>query len=210
MSEQQGPSVGWRFGLQLFNNNFISYRKKVWPWLAILLVLLATTLQLRHQGRFWLCPCGQFYFWWSNIWDAGSSQHLFDPYSFTHLLHGILFFWLLVWSLPQLSPDWRLSLAIFIEALWEMFENSELIIRRYRETTATVGYQGDAIVNSLSDILIIGMGFYLASYLGLRRSMLLFVVTEILLILTSRDSLILAMVMFVYPTDAIKAWQMAY
>jgi len=85
-----------------------------------------------------------------------------------------------------------------------------LIIRRYRETTATVGYQGDAIVNSLSDILIIGMGFYLASYLGLRRSMLLFVVTEILLILTSRDSLILAMVMFVYPTDAIKAWQMAY
>ena len=138
------------------------------------------------------------------------SYYVLDPYSFTHLLHGILFFWLLAWSLSRLSPDWRLSLAISIEALWELFENSELIIQRYRETTATVGYQGDAIVNSLSDILIIGVGFYLASYLGLRRSLLLFVVTEILLILTSRDSLILAMVMFVYPIDAVKAWQMAY
>ena len=191
----------------MFHKYFVSTRKELWPWLAIALVLLGATIQLRNQGRLWICSCGQLYVWAGNVWSADNSQHLFDPYTFTHLLHGVVFCGLLAWSLPRLAPVWRLWLATFIEALWEVVENSEWVIQRYRETTAALGYQGDTIVNSLGDILICGLGFGLALYLGFRRSLVLFVVTEVVLLLWIRDSLILNVVMLIYPIEAIKVWQ---
>jgi hypothetical protein len=182
-------------------------RSNLWPWLAIIAVLVATAVQLHFQGRLWFCSCGQLYLWVGDVWSSDNSQHLFDPYSFTHLLHGVAFFWLLVWTVPRLAPVWRLSLAITVEALWEVIENSEFIIQRYREATAALGYQGDTIVNSLGDILMCGLGFGLALYLGFRRSLVLFVVTEVVLLFWIRDSLILNVVMLIYPIEAIKAWQ---
>jgi hypothetical protein len=180
----------------------------LWPWLAIIAVLGATIFQLHTQGRLWRCACGQVYLWAGDIWSSDNSQHLFDPYTFTHLLHGLAFYGLLAWSLPRLAPAWRLWLAISIEALWEAIENSNFIIQRYREVTLALGYQGDTIVNSLGDILMCGLGFVLARQLGFRRSLLLFVVMEVVLLIWIRDSLVLNIIMLIYPIESLKAWQM--
>ena len=181
-----------------------------WPWVAVVTVLLVTAYQLRSQGRLWWCSCGRLLLWVGDAWSSDTSQHLFDPYSFTHMLHGFLFCGLLAWGIPRLSPVWRLCLAISAEALWEVAENSDFVIRRYRETTAALGYQGDTIVNSLGDIVTCGLGFVIARRLGFRRSLALFVVTEVLLLIWIRDSLTLNVVMLIYPVDAIKAWQASH
>jgi predicted MFS family arabinose efflux permease len=131
------------------------------------------------------------------------------PYSFTHVLHGFLLCGLLALIAPRLSALWRLWLAVSIEALWELIENSEFVIRRYREQTAALGYHGDTIVNSLGDILVCGLGFVLAQHLGFRRAFAVFVLTEVALALWIRDNLTLNIVMLIHPIDAIKEWQAA-
>jgi hypothetical protein len=179
----------------------------VWLWPAFALTIAATILLLRLQGRLWICECGQVLLWVSEAQGANTSQHLFDPYSFTHVLHGFLFFWLIVWLLPRLENGWQLWLAIAVEAAWEVVENSEFVIRRYREATAARGYFGDTIVNSLGDILACGLGFLLARYLGVRRSILVFLLVEVLLVIWIRDSLLLNILMLLFPIEAIKRWQ---
>ena len=180
----------------------------MWPWLAVAATLAAAVFQLRQQGRLWWCACGRVLVWSGDAWSADNSQHLFDPYSFTHVLHGFAFCGLLAWVLPRLSWDWRLALAVALEAAWEVFENSAFIINRYRESTLALGYTGDTIVNSFGDIVACGLGFLLARRLGFRRTLLIFVLTEIVLLIWIRDSLILEILMLIYPIDAIKAWQL--
>ncbi len=94
------------------------YRKIIWPMLAVGTVVLLAIYQLRSQGRIWWCLCGQYYLWAGNIWSKHNSQHLLDPYSFTHILHGMAYYALLRWLLPRLPARWRFLLAIMIEALW--------------------------------------------------------------------------------------------
>lgn len=178
------------------------------PWLAIVAVLAIAVFQLRHQGRTWWCSCHQYFLWAGEIWSSHNSQHLFDPYSFTHVLHGFAFCWLLTLGLPRLTPAWRLWLATLLEAAWEVFENTEFVIQRYREETAALGYTGDSVFNSLGDILTCILGFMIAQRLGFKRSILVFAVTEVLLLLWIRDSLLLEILMLIYPIDALKAWQM--
>jgi Protein of unknown function (DUF2585) len=178
--------------------------------LALVGVLVAATLQLRHQGRSWWCSCHQPYLWVGDIWSSHTSQHLLDPYAFTHVLHGFLFFWLLYLLLPRIPKLWQLSLTIALEALWEIFENTEFTIQRYRETTAALGYQGDSVANSLGDLAMCGIGFLLAQKLGLRRSFGVFALTEIVLILWIRDSLLMEILTLIYPIDWLKAWQMGH
>ncbi len=187
---------------------FNSLAKDKKAWLIIALIIVVTVLLLSSQGRLWICACGQIYAWVGDTWSSDNSQHLFDPYSFTHLLHGIVFFWGLFWLWPQLAIVWRLVLAIAIESAWEVAENSAFIINRYREATAALGYEGDTIVNSLGDIFMCAVGFWLAYKLGFRRSVVLFLVTELILTLWIRDSLILNIIMLIYPIEAIKAWQL--
>ena len=182
--------------------------RKLWPWLAIFIVLAAAAYQLHNQGRLWLCSCGRVLVWAGNVWSSDNSQHLLDPYSFTHMLHGFAFCGLLAWVMPKLSWDWRLWLAILIEAAWEVLENSDFVINRYREATAALGYQGDTVINSLGDIVVCGLGFLLARQLGLRRSIVVFVLTEVVLLIWIRDSLLLNILMLIYPVDEVKAWQM--
>ena len=183
--------------------------KRILPWLAIVLVLAGTIYQLRGQGRLWWCSCDYLLLWSGDPWSSDNSQHLLDPYSFTHVLHGFVLCGLLALIVPRLSPVWQLWVAVSIEALWEVVENSDFVIRRYREETAALGYRGDTIVNSLGDILVCALGFALARYLGLRLTLALFVVTEVALAFLIRDSLLLNIIMLVYPIDAIKAWQAA-
>ena len=181
--------------------------RKLWPWLLAGLILAAAVLLLRVQGRSWFCSCGYFLLWSADAWGSDNSQHLLDPYSFTHVLHGFLLWWLLAWMLPRMSVAWRLSLAVALEALWEVIENTNFVIERYREATQALGYHGDTVVNSLGDILMCALGFLVAWRLGFRRTLALFVLTEVVLLVWIRDSLLLNILMLLYPLDGIKAWQ---
>ena len=182
--------------------------RKLWPWLAIVLVTIATALQLHRQGRAWFCACGRILVWTSEAWSGNTSQHLLDPYSFTHMLHGFVFCGLLAWGFgARVSWEWKLCLAVLIEALWELFENTEFVVNRYRENTMALGYEGDTVFNSLGDILACALGFLIARQLGWRRALLMFVLTEIVLLFWIRDSLLLSVLMLIFPVDALKAWQ---
>jgi len=193
--EAQGrPGPGWR--------------KDLWPWPAIVAVLAVAAYQLRRQGRLWWCSCGELYLWSGDTRGAHTSQHLFDPYSFTHILHGVVLCGVLAWAVSRLSPLWRFCLAVSLETLWEVFENSDFIIQRYRAATVSLGYQGDTIANSLGDIASFGIGYVLAGRLGFRGSLAFFAVTEAVLLLWIGDSLLLNIVMLIHPMEGIKAWQM--
>lgn len=177
-------------------------------WLATGALLVVAALLLRSQGRIWLCSCGYVLLWAGDIWSADNSQHIFDPYSFTHILHGFGFFWLLYLIVPRLSLGWRLWIALLIESAWEVAENSSAIIDRYREATLALGYNGDTILNSLSDILLCGFGFWLARRMGWKLTLALFIATEVILAFWIRDGLLLNMLMLIHPIESIKAWQM--
>jgi len=179
-----------------------------WPVFAIVASFAATALMLRLEGRLWFCACGSIQLWSGKICSANNSQHFLDPYSFTHVLHGFLFFWLIAWLLSRLRANWQLALAVAIEAGWEVFENTNFIIDRYRSETAALGYTGDTVVNSFGDILCCLIGFIIARRLGWRRSLVVFAILEVVLIVWIKDSLVLEILMLVVPLDAIRTWQM--
>ncbi len=170
-------------------------------------VFAATAVLLRFEGRLWLCKCGYISFWVGNTCSSDNSQHFLDPYSFTHVLHGIAFFWIIGWLGRKLKNSWQLLLAVILEAAWEVFENTNFVIERYRTATAAFGYTGDTVVNSLGDILCCVLGFLIAQRLGMRRSIIAFVVMEVILLLWIKDSLLLEILMLTFPIDAIKGWQ---
>jgi hypothetical protein len=184
-------------------------RKSFRPWAVCAAVLLAAALRLRAQGRSWLCECGYFLLWTGDTWSADNSQHLFDPYALTHVLHGFLFCGLLALIAPGLDARWRLCLAVAAEALWEVVENTEFVVNRYRETTAALGYRGDTVINSLGDVAACAVGFVIALRLGWRRALLVFVAVEASLLFWIKDGLLLNIIMLLYPSDAIRQWQAA-
>ena len=180
---------------------------------AITLIVLGMTGVLVAMGRRLWCQCGQAIPWSWDIWTEHSSQHLIDPYFFTHVLHGVIFFWILsaVGSFqkpPLLSPSTKWTLAILAEALWEVFENSPMVIHRYRETTMALGYTGDSIANSIFDVIACALGYYAASRIRARWSLVMLVVFEVGMLMTIRDSLLLNIIMLLSPIEAIKEWQM--
>jgi hypothetical protein len=174
---------------------------------AIGLVLLLVVVLLHAEGRMFICTCGHFAVWTSDTCSSNTSQQLLDPYSFTHVLHGFLFFWLIALLFRRMNSSWQLSLALLLEGAWEVFENTRFVIDKYRTETAALGYTGDTIVNSLGDLTCAFVGFIVARKLGLRRSLIGFVVVEIVLIVWIRDSLLLQILMLVRPVEAIKIWQ---
>lgn len=177
--------------------------------LSVVVTVIAALIALNLQGRVWWCQAGDYLPWAWNIWSTHNSQHLIDPYSFTHILHGVLEFWLIglvFWKVPL---AWRFVIAIFIESSWEVLENTNYMINRYREETISLDYFGDSIINSIADIVCCGLGFLLAYKLRFWKSIVLFIATEVILLLTIRDSLIVNIIMLIYPIEAIKAWQMA-
>ena len=184
--------------------------KKLLPAITIAAILVSTALLLHYEGRLWMCACGRILVWAGNVCSSDNSQHLFDPYSFTHILHGFAFCALLALLVPKLPLSWRLCLAILLEASWELLENSQYVIGRFRETTAALGYQGDTVVNSLGDIAACVVGFLLARKLGLWRSLIIFIATEVILTIWIKDSLLLEIIMLIHPIDALKTWQMCH
>ena len=174
-----------------------------------LMMVVAVVVILQMQGRVWWCQAGDMVPWSWNIWSTHNSQHIIDPYSFTHLLHGVLEFWLIGFVFRRMPIVWRLALAIFIESSWEVAENSTMVIERYRAATISLDYFGDSIINSIADIACCATGFVIAYKLKFWRSLLLFLTTEALLIVFIKDSLVINIIMLLFPIDAIKNWQMS-
>lgn len=180
------------------------------PFAAAVAVMVLMSLTLGWMGRIWWCKLGDWGIYVHEAWNSShTSQHLFDPYTFTHILHGVLFFWLTGLLVSRVAMEWRFLIATVAEAAWEVFENSPYIIEKYRENTASLDYFGDSIANSVGDVIACAVGFWIAVKLGLWRSLAFFVVVELVLILWIRDSLLINILMLIYPLDSIKQWQMA-
>ena len=177
------------------------------PWLPPLFLVLLAIAILLAMGRPPICTCGQVTLWVSSAASPETSQMLADWYSASHLIHGILFFGLLWLVARRVTIVWRLCIAILIEASWEIAENSPWIIDRYRSATAAVGYSGDSVLNSTSDIVMMILGFLAARRLPLWASVGIVIVLELIPLFVIRDNLTLNIIMLLSPSEAIKAWQ---
>lgn len=188
-------------------------RKDYLPWILILAVVAFSVFQLRLQDRIWWCKLDTpLHFWTFDAWSDHTSQHFIDPYFFTHILHGFLFLWILNLIFDKIlrikvPKAWLLFIAVFAESAWEIAENMSFVIERYRENTASLDYFGDSIANSIGDIIACGLGFVIAFELKFWRSLILFILIEIVLILTINDSLLINIIMLIHPIEAIKVWQ---
>ncbi len=176
--------------------------------LAMMVILGLATVALRQEGHRWWCRCGGLSPWSGDIHSRHNSQHLLDPYSFTHMEHGLLLYALLRPFARRVGPSSRLILAIAIEAIWEVVENSSAVIERYRQATIALGYVGDSVMNSLGDIAACALGFYLAKRLPVGWSIALVFAVEAALLAIYRDNFALNVLMLVFPLESIKAWQM--
>ncbi|MDO8575061.1 MAG: DUF2585 family protein [bacterium] len=176
--------------------------------LAAIIIAIAI-LTLFSMGRTFFGPTGELGFWSGDIKSQFNSQRLFDPYTFTHIAHGIGFYLLLWFLFPRMSLGWRLVFATALEAGWEIFENTEFIIERYRAVTLARGYYGDSILNVAGDILVTIAGFLLAARLSMFRAIIAaFILIEIILAFLIRDNLTLNILMLIYPIPAIRTWQL--
>lgn len=176
--------------------------------LAVLAVVAVLVVSEWAMGRTFLGPDGKFAFWEGDIWSSGCSQRIADAYAFSHIGHGIIFYGFLWLVARRLPVRVRFLLAVLIEAGWELLENSPIIINRYREATMASGYSGDSILNSVSDLAMMSLGFLLAWRAKPWVSIGVFLAMEIGCALWIRDNLTLNVIMLLYPLEAIKEWQM--
>lgn len=178
--------------------------------LASRLALIASGMcaVLALMGRVWWCESGDAAIWSWDIWSTHNSQHLIDPYSLSHIEHGIALFLLLtVFGSQRLSFESRTLIVAWIEAAWEIFENTPFVINRYREATISLDYFGDSILNSVSDYGMCLLGVLLVRSTGWKAGLATFVALELISMLWIRDSLLLNIIMLISPIDAIKQWQ---
>lgn len=179
-------------------------------WLiAIGIALVVIVGILVAMNRPPICTCGTIKLWHGVVQSSENSQHISDWYTFSHIIHGFIFYGLGWVFLRDRSLGLRLLLAVFIEGAWEIMENSPMIIDRYREATVSFGYSGDSILNSFFDIVWMIGGFIFAAWSRVKTWWIvaLTIAFELMTLATIRDNLTLNVWMLVAPNDAIREWQ---
>lgn len=174
-------------------------------WSGILIIIQIGLLWVMRQP--WICACDSIHLWVSDIFSSQMSQHLFDWYSFSHVIHGFLFFMILRLMFPRLSWGYRLLCALAIEIGWEVAENTPYVINAYREQALAQGYVGDSIINSVMDTLSMVAGFIMASRLSVWLIVVVAIVFELFVAFYIHDNLSLNILNFIYPLDSVTAWQ---
>lgn len=192
-------------------NTFL-FLKTFWVkyWVVIIgaLLVMGLTGGIEYStGRSLLGPDGMFGWWEGSVWSSENSQRVADAYSFSHIIHGILFYaflWLVARKVPM---KYRFVMALVLEAGWELLENSPIIIDRYRAVTIAQGYIGDSVLNSVSDVVMAGIGFVISMYSKFWVSVFLIIAMEVGCLFWVRDNLTLNIVMLAYPSETLKNWQ---
>ena len=172
-------------------------------------IAAAAALTLYLMGHPLICKCGYVKLWHFDVESAENSQHLIDWYTPSHIIHGFIFYWAL-WLLSRFVPmsfGMRLVLAVAFEASWEIIENTDFVINHYRELTISLDYYGDSVINSVSDVLFMVLGFFLAARLPVRLTVVIAIALEVFIGAMIRDNLTLNVLMFLWPLDSVLQWQ---
>jgi hypothetical protein len=177
------------------------------PYLLSAAILVASAIWLLWIGREPWCTCGNIKLWHGETMSSENSQHIADWYTPSHLLHGILFYAALWWAARRLSVGWRFAIATLVECAWEIVENSDAIIERYRAVTISLDYYGDSVINSVADIVAMWAGFWLARAIPVWASVAFVVGFELLTAWVIRDGLALNVLMLLWPLEAVREWQ---
>ena len=201
------PPDSWTSGRFFLRQGLAFLKKHRFVILSALAVLAAVAVIERLSGRSPFGPDGRFGWWDGDVWSSENSQRVADAYSFSHLIHGMLFYGFLWLVARRLPVKYRFLLALLIEAGWELLENSPLIINRYREATIALGYVGDSILNSVCDVGMMALGFLAARFARVRLIVALILLMELGCLWWVRDNLTLNVLMLVCPVQSIKAWQ---
>jgi len=165
-------------------------------------MFLCAVALMRKNGRIWAKP--PKYLLEKSANAPSTSQALLDPYSLSHVLHGIIFYWLFHW----MRPETNFLLSFGLECVWEVFENSSFIINRYRSATASLDYYGDSVLNTTGDLLSMVVGWVIARYAPAWTSIVVLAVIELAMLAAYRDNLALNILMLLYPVERVKKWQL--
>ena len=181
-----------------------------WPWLLAGIAVMATTAAIQlWMGRLPIAADGTIRLWVGEVNSSGNSQHLSDWYTPSHIVHGFLFYAALSLFRHRLPLGARAVVAMLVEAAWEIAENTDAVIRHYREATISLDYFGDSVLNSQADILAMLLGFFLAARLPVAVTIALALAMELFVGWMIRDNLTLNVLMLLWPLDGVKAWQAA-
>lgn len=190
---------------------------KISKWYVFsILAIIIEIATLVYFGQPLVSRTGEFYLFWPYGSGVENSQQFSDWYSFSHFSHGIIFFFLLTFLfrkllnksfIKEVNVSLQFFIAVFVEVAWEILENSSIIIDRYRQTGLAAGYYGDSVLNSLSDILFMVLGFLVAKKYGWKVALFLVITFELVSLYFIKDNLILNVIMLIHPVDAINTWQ---
>ncbi|MCB4822853.1 DUF2585 family protein [Roseicella aerolata] len=179
---------------------------RTWPILGLLLILAAAAIELAMGREPW-CRCGTIRLWQGEVNSPENSQQIADWYTPSHIVHGLIFYAALALTLPRLPLGLRALIALLVEVAWELIENTDAVIERYRAATIALDYYGDSVLNSVSDMLAMLLGFWLAARLPAWASVLLGLGLELLALAVIRDNMALNVLMLLHPLEVVRAWQ---